>query len=269
MVEQSAAQQIIDELQMGMATAIQIIVFGGQKGGVGKSTAAYNIAVMAALAGKRVLLVDADRQQSLANFAAVRSEEKLTPAISCVQKTVSEKATPVTFSRELMTLAKSYDLVIVDVSGWDSDDKKNLELRGALLAADLFIVPTRPGPVDLWTLNHVVKLADNAVAAREEFAEATGTAPKKLRRLAILNFTAANQAARIHETREYFAEHLPSLPLAKSCLRNLMVYADSPAQGRGALEMRRVEANTRSELLGLYREIFGTGWGRASQGGIN
>ena len=43
-----------------------IILFGGEKGGTGKTTLAVNLAAMRARAGYDVLLVDADRQESAA-----------------------------------------------------------------------------------------------------------------------------------------------------------------------------------------------------------
>ena len=44
----------------------QILVVGGIKGGIGKSTVAANLAVLAARAGPDVLLIDADPQETTA-----------------------------------------------------------------------------------------------------------------------------------------------------------------------------------------------------------
>lgn len=51
-----------------------ILVCGGIKGGVGKTTLATNIAVMRAAEGKDVLLVDADDQGTASDFTAIRNE---------------------------------------------------------------------------------------------------------------------------------------------------------------------------------------------------
>ena len=44
---------------------MEIIAFANQKGGVAKTTSTYNIAVLKAIAGKRVLMIDLDPQSSL------------------------------------------------------------------------------------------------------------------------------------------------------------------------------------------------------------
>ena len=50
-----------------------IIAVINQKGGAGKTTIALNLAAALAAEGKRVLLVDADPQQTAQDWAAVRS----------------------------------------------------------------------------------------------------------------------------------------------------------------------------------------------------
>src|SRR5688572_9284977 len=49
-----------------------IITVGGSKGGTGKSTIACHLAVLRATSGKKVLLVDADEQQSAKLFSTQR-----------------------------------------------------------------------------------------------------------------------------------------------------------------------------------------------------
>ena len=52
---------------------------GNTKGGVGKTTLAVQIALSWAIAGRDVLLVDADRQGSAGLVVAVRAEAGRTP----------------------------------------------------------------------------------------------------------------------------------------------------------------------------------------------
>ena len=52
-----------------------IITVGGTKGGSGKTTVATNLAVIAAADGRDVLLVDADDQETAADFSVLRSQD--------------------------------------------------------------------------------------------------------------------------------------------------------------------------------------------------
>ncbi len=53
-----------------------ITVVGGTKGGSGKSTVATNLAVMLSTAGRDVLLVDADDQETATDFTNLRNETR-------------------------------------------------------------------------------------------------------------------------------------------------------------------------------------------------
>ena len=52
-----------------------IVLVGGEKGGVGKTTLAVNLAAMRSRAGHDVLLVDADRQASANLWAGIRQDD--------------------------------------------------------------------------------------------------------------------------------------------------------------------------------------------------
>jgi len=53
-----------------------IVLVGGEKGGVGKTTLAVNLAAMRARTGHDVLLVDADKQASANLWASIRNQKR-------------------------------------------------------------------------------------------------------------------------------------------------------------------------------------------------
>ena len=55
------------------------------KGGVGKTTLAVNISVERSRSGRRVLLVDGDKQATAASFAAARTEALGDPGFTTIQ----------------------------------------------------------------------------------------------------------------------------------------------------------------------------------------
>ena len=60
---------------------MSVLVFGGEKGGTGKTTLATNIAAMLALKGKDVLLLDTDKQGTASFWATIREEDGVEPRV--------------------------------------------------------------------------------------------------------------------------------------------------------------------------------------------
>src|SRR5262245_43542020 len=92
----------IDKHQERQTMIIGVI---NQKGGVGKTTIAINLAAHYAMQGSRVLLVDSDSQQSSMAWATARKETPLFPVIAIA----SEK-----IHREMPMHRANYDHIIID-----------------------------------------------------------------------------------------------------------------------------------------------------------
>ena len=122
-----------------------IVIVGGEKGGVGKTTIATHLAVARKAAGRSVLLVDADPQGTATTWMDMRKDKDVqqVPIISMKGQKVHI---------DLREQAKHYQDLVVDTGGADSH-----EFRSALLAADIVVLPLRPGSFDFWTLQ---KMAD-------------------------------------------------------------------------------------------------------------
>jgi chromosome partitioning protein len=131
-----------------------IITVGGIKGGSGKTTVATNLACIAAGKGADTLLVDADDQETSADFTAARKQDHPKAAtFTCAKLTGKAVHT------EVQQMAKKYTHVIIDVGGRDTTSQ-----RAALAVSDILLVPFVPRSFDLWTLEKVASLVDGAHA---------------------------------------------------------------------------------------------------------
>jgi chromosome partitioning protein len=116
--------------------AMHVISFVTQKGGSGKSTLSASIAVAAFQQGRRVFMLELDRQGTLSDWIESRQAEG-GPDFERIDASALDKA--------LATLESSgYELAIVDTPGIDSP-----AANAAMKAASLALVPCRPTAPDL------------------------------------------------------------------------------------------------------------------------
>jgi chromosome partitioning protein len=116
--------------------AMKTVSFVAQKGGSGKSTTAASVAVAAMQQGRRVFLLELDKQGTLSDWIESRTVEG-GPEF--------ERIDALKLDAAMETLARSgYDLVVVDTPGVDSP-----ATVAAMRAADLALIPVRPTAADL------------------------------------------------------------------------------------------------------------------------
>jgi chromosome partitioning protein len=114
---------------------MKVIGLLSRKGGVGKTTLAVHLAVLAQQGGQRTLLIDLDPQGSAAAWSLAR--EAQTPEV--------EKDEPANLRRRLdAARADAVDLVVVDTRPSVEGDVAHVASL-----ADLVLIPTRPAIFDL------------------------------------------------------------------------------------------------------------------------
>lgn len=186
----------------------QIITIAQQKGGSGKTTLAVNLAAAFLGMGQRVALLDTDPQGSLGRWFMTRRQQGQGDDGRLEFSTASAWGV----SYECEKLARAADIVIVD-----TPPKADSDLRPALRAADLVLVPVASSHVDLWATEGVLDLA------RREDRDC----------LIVLNRARAGTRLAAEVAQE--AAGLGA-DLAKAALANRVGYAETLGQGRAVCE---------------------------------
>ncbi|MBS1078953.1 AAA family ATPase [Gluconobacter kondonii] len=134
-----------------------ILTVGNTKGGVGKTTLAVQIAIFRALQGRDVWLIDGDRQGTAASAISIRTEANQKPGIACAQYSDGP-----TLRGQIQQQKNKWDDIIIDAGGRDST-----ALRASLILSDVLLVPFAPRSYDVWALDDMAKLIDEARSVRD------------------------------------------------------------------------------------------------------
>lgn len=212
-----------------------ILVCGGIKGGVGKSTVATTLTIMRASHSYDVLLVDADEQRSATDFTLIRNENR---AESGGAGYTSVQLHGTAVRSDTLRLAAKYDDVIVDVGGRDTAGQ-----RAALSIANIYLVPFLPASFDVWSLEKVALLVEEAKAFNPEL-------------IAYCFLNRADPKGRDNEQAAAIAKEIPQLTYIDVSWGNRKAFRNASAQGLAVTELKPKDSKANAEAMKLYQYLF-------------
>ena len=204
-----------------------IIAVSNQKGGVGKSTVAVNLAACFAGDGKDVLLVDADEQGSSLAWKAERPDTL--PPVQAVGLPVDN------LHKEIASLGGRYEVVVIDGGG-----RISRTARSAVVSADLVIVPTLPSRPD--------------IASTEDFFEKVIDLARTFRDLQAVVLLNQVQSGTVMSRRSQ-AYMQAAQPTFYTALHQYVAYREAFALGRSVIEYDSA-SKAASEMLAFYNELL-------------
>ena len=210
-----------------------ILTVGNTKGGVGKTALALNLAIARAVAGRRVWLIDGDRQGTAKIAMTIRGQAGNLPYIQCDKYPDGEE-----LRKQLEARGKQYDDVVIDAGGRDSS-----ALRAALVLSDVILVPFAPRSLDVWALTDMCQLLEAARAVR------TG-----LRAVAVLSM--ADNTGRDNDDAIDALKDFPQLDYLPAPILRRKAIANAAGQGLSVLELKPKDAKAIKELKDLEDMLY-------------
>lgn len=212
-----------------------ILTIGNTKGGVGKTTLAVNLAIARALTGREVWLIDGDRQGTASSAIAARAERGRAPGIACAQYPDGSA-----LRAQVQQQRGKWDDIIIDAGGRDSS-----ALRAALILSDILIVPFAPRSYDVWALDDIAALVDEARSLRDG-----------LQAFAVLNLADPGELSVDNTEAAAAVAGVPQFTYLPTPIRRRKAFANAGGQGLSVQELAPRDPKACHELAALMESAF-------------
>ena len=210
-----------------------LTVIGNLKGGTGKSTVAFNLAVWLAHDEAGVRVFDLDPQATLIDTAEIRQEDGYTPLFE-VSNDIEELERLVTRRSN-----KKMPQLLADVSAANMPD-----LEKAVSLAKRILIPVQPSQADIWSTQRFLKIVLEAIDKR-----------RKPEILGFVNCADTNHGVQETGEAEEALQLLPNITALNTRLHQRTAYRRSFSEGLAVFEQDPTGKAAR-EIEELARLIY-------------
>lgn len=207
-----------------------ITVIGNMKGGTGKSTLSFNIAVWLAQQNQQVRVFDCDPQKTMSDVLQVRLEEGYTPILNAAEDPASlDRLT----SENLLN-----QHILIDASMSDQQS-----LVKAISIADQILIPVAPSQADIWSTQRFLNLISKH-------------RPHLPTLLGVVNRADTHPFVAETKETEDALDALPHIKRVPTRLHNRTAYRRSFSEGLAVFE-QEPNGKASREFLHVAKAIFG------------
>ncbi len=206
-----------------------ITVIGNLKGGTGKSTVAFNLALWSKLHQDNVTLFDLDPQKTLSDVVDIRDEEGYEPGLEVLDDIDALKA-----------WRNKKSEVIVDVGTSDFEAMKQ-----ALKLAHRIITPVPPSQADIWSTQRFIKIIREVSGGTENMPPILG----------FINRADTHRGVRETAEAEEALNYLKHITRINLRLYQRTAYRRSFSEGLAVFEMQP-SSKAAQEIVSLSRQLY-------------
>lgn len=205
-----------------------ITVVANLKGGTGKSTVNFNLAVWLANKHYRVKIIDLDPQRTLSDVVEVRNEEGYLPKFKVDNHLDS-------------VVSADFDEVLIDIGISDME-----AVRSALKITERLLIPVPPSQADVWSTQRFLKIV-------RDCRQDVPTGMPEI--LGFINRADTHPAVRETEETIEALKMLPEIRLLEQKLYQRTAYRRSFSEGLAVFELS-ARGKAADEINGLAQVLY-------------